>query len=115
KMAVVLIRLVRLRDSAPRTSRHSSVRSPSMVEVLGAFIVGVPLALGMIPLSHRLGLLDRPGPIKPHVRPIPYTGGSVIALVLVALGLFLRLPSSFLIGAVAIWLVGFVDDTKRLP
>src|SRR5438477_1172438 len=86
-----------------------------MREALVAFIVGVPVALGVIPLSHRLGLLDRPGPIKPHARPIPYTGGSVIALVLVAVGVFFRLPLAPLLGAAAMWLVGFVDDTKRLP
>src|SRR5438046_9290865 len=95
---------------------RSSVRRTTMPEVLIAFIVGLPVAIGLIPLSHRLGLLDRPGLIKPHARPIPYPGGTVIALVLVAVGVLSRLPVAPLLAAVVLSPGGvFVSATRLSP
>ena len=81
-----------------------------MPEFAGALIVGVPLGLAITMFSHRLGLLDRPGLIKPHARPVPYTGGAMIALTVLVLAPFVGVPFPALLGLLLLWLVGFVDD-----
>jgi UDP-GlcNAc:undecaprenyl-phosphate/decaprenyl-phosphate GlcNAc-1-phosphate transferase len=83
-------------------------------DLAAAFVLGLPTAFVLIPLSDRLGLLDKPGPIKPHARPIPYTGGAMIAGVILAIGVAVSLPVAVILGATAIWLVGFIDDTRGL-
>ena len=79
-----------------------------------AFVVCLPLTYAAIVLGTRAGLLDVPTAIKPHARPIPYTGGTAIAIVIVAASIIAgQLPLAF-VGA-AVWLIGFVDDLRSLP
>lgn len=85
-----------------------------MVVVAVAFAVCVPLTGAAIALGTRAGLLDVPTAIKPHSRPIPYTGGTAMTVVIVAASVLAGQLPLALIGA-AIWLIGFVDDLRSLP
>lgn len=84
-----------------------------------AFLVGlyaVPLACRFAGTLH---LLDTPGPLKIHTRPIPRAGGLGIIAALLA-GLFVagaqRTGSMiFLVALGGIWLIGLLDDLLRLP
>src|SRR3954469_24847787 len=88
-----------------------------------AFLVAGLLALLLVPLTKRLalrvGAIDYPSERKLHLAPTPKLGGlGILGRVLVA-GL-LSLPSdgeshAILIGAVAIALVGVLDDIFDLP
>ncbi|MDP9262082.1 MAG: undecaprenyl/decaprenyl-phosphate alpha-N-acetylglucosaminyl 1-phosphate transferase [Actinomycetota bacterium] len=79
-----------------------------------AFVIGLPLTVGALVIGTRAGLLDVPSAIKPHSRPIPYTGGTAIAAVIVVAAILTGQLPLALIGA-AVWLIGFVDDLRSLP
>jgi len=81
---------------------------------LAAFAICLPLTGAAIVLGTRAGLLDVPTAIKPHARPIPYTGGAPIAVVIIAASVLAAQFPLAVIGA-GIWLVGFVDDLRSLP
>ena len=85
-----------------------------MREVAIAFAASLALAVVLIQLSPKLGLLDSPGLIKPHSRPIPYTGGAGIMIVLLVVGGLTSVPWQALTGMGLAWLIGFVDDWRRL-
>src|SRR2546430_2448119 len=79
-----------------------------------AFAVCLPLTLAAIVIGTRAGLLDVPTAIKPHVKPIPYTGGAPIAVVIVVAAILAgQLPLAFV--ATSVWLIGFIDDLRSLP
>lgn len=64
-------------------------------------------------LAVRVGLVDQPGPLKVHRRPVPYLGGLGVAAAL-ALGVaggraLLGLPLALALG------LGVVDDARGLP
>lgn len=81
---------------------------------VGSFVVCLPLAVAAIVVGRRAGLLDVPTVIKPHARPIPYTGGAAIALVIFATAIGAgQFPLAFV--GVGVWLIGFVDDVRPLP
>ena len=85
-----------------------------------AFVVALLASLGLaIPVRHlalRYGMVDRPGPRKVHVSPIPLLGGIAIYLgfVLAVLLTLHRMPqqqiAGILAGATLLALVGFLDD-----
>ena len=87
-----------------------------------AFSVAALTALVGTELLRRValaaGFVDRPGPAKVHVRPIPYLGGAAIAGAAFAGWLFApRLPSRLAVTAVAaafLVLVGLLDDHRIL-
>jgi len=83
-------------------------------EVAVAFVASLALARVLIQFSPKLGLLDNPGPIKPHSRPVPYTGGAGIVIVLLVVGELTSVPWQALAGVGLAWLIGFVDDWRRL-
>ncbi|MFD8564446.1 glycosyltransferase family 4 protein [Streptosporangium canum] len=71
-------------------------------------------------LALRWDLTDRPGGNKAHARPTPYLGGLAIALATVAptavvLGLADRRITAILLAAVAMALLGLIDDLGSLP
>lgn len=79
--------------------------------------VAAPLAAR---LAHALGLLDRPGPLKPQAAPVPYLGGLAVATGLAAAGA--TLPAAVRRGVVrrsppllASLVLGTVDDAVGLP
>ena len=80
-------------------------------------------ALVLVPLTahacERLGILDQPGPLKIHTRPIPRLGGIAIAAAILAgisaAGAPAFTPSLILLAFALVWLAGFVDDLRGLP
>ena len=80
-------------------------------------IVAVALALVATPaaaaLARRVGLLDRPGPLKVQTRPVPYLGGLAV-LVAAAPGVAIARPAWLVPLALAL-VLGTVDDARTLP
>ncbi|HZE99927.1 MAG TPA: MraY family glycosyltransferase [Planctomycetota bacterium] len=105
-----------------------------MTVVFGALFGGsLVAALALIPLMIRLArcvkFLDLPGPRKIHTEPIPYGGGLVVSLVVLAATFVAqRLPALpaeqpgvktfpwpvFAMGSLVIVVLGVVDDRRRL-
>jgi len=81
---------------------------------VGAFVVCLPLTFAAIVVGRHAGLLDMPTLIKPHARPIPYTGGAAIAVVIFATAIAADQFPLALVG-VGVWLIGFVDDMRSPP
>ena len=87
-----------------------------------AFALAAILVLGLTPLVARLavrtGFLDQPVGYKQHGRATPYLGGSaVLVAFLVPALLWGGLSDRFAfvgLGAVALWIVGTVDDRVNL-
>jgi UDP-GlcNAc:undecaprenyl-phosphate/decaprenyl-phosphate GlcNAc-1-phosphate transferase len=88
------------------------------LDALWAFLVAAALAFGATPpvaaLARRLGVLHQPRERDLHDKPVPRLGGLAILVAVVVAGvLFLpdeRAWRAILIGAVAITLVGALDD-----
>jgi UDP-N-acetylmuramyl pentapeptide phosphotransferase/UDP-N-acetylglucosamine-1-phosphate transferase len=81
---------------------------------LAAFAAGVVLTWAATEAGHRFRLLDVPSAIKPHARPVPHTGGTAIAVVVIGTAILVGLPLLALTAAL-IWLIGFADDLRSLP
>ena len=80
------------------------------VGALGTTAVAVPVC---IVLARRLGVMDHPGPLKPHATPVPYLGGlAVFAGVVV--GGWVGRPLA-LVPLAAALAVGVGDDRFGLP
>ncbi|MFO7882294.1 MAG: MraY family glycosyltransferase [Kosmotogaceae bacterium] len=81
------------------------------------FIVAFFITLAAIYIFGNIGikfdLMDKPsGELKPHERPIPYTGGMAV-LAGITPALFYTSPILFAVSGM--WLVGFMDDRFGLP
>lgn len=96
---------------------------PTDTDALLAFLVAAVLSLLLVPLTRRLavrvGAIDQPNERSLHTVPTPKLGGLAILAGALAAGL-LFLPDdseshAILIGAVAIALVGVIDDIVDLP
>jgi len=73
-------------------------------------VVATPLAAR---LAARLGLIDRPGPLKVHSKPVPYLGGlAVLAALLAPLA---GVRPSLLVPLGLACALGFADDATDLP
>lgn len=83
--------------------------------LLGPLVITASVTPLMIRVAVRLDVVDRPGFLKPHSKPVPYLGG-----VGVALGGFLAMPWVLGTGwpilplALALTL-GLIDDIRELP
>ncbi|RPH40695.1 MAG: hypothetical protein EHM91_10835, partial [Planctomycetota bacterium] len=81
---------------------------------LGSTVILTPL---MIRLARRVGFLDHPGPRKIHAEPIPYGGGIVVALVVLA-GSYWAARTTiwpvYALGSLMILVLGVVDDRRKL-
>src|SRR5258708_26312240 len=86
-----------------------------ILAVCVGILLGVPVSYAALWIGVRWSLVDRPGAIKPHLRPTPYTGGAAMITVIVVGGLVFAVPFLALIGAPAASLLGFVDHVRRLP
>lgn len=84
-----------------------------------AFGVALLASLGLtVPVRHfalRMGMVDRPGPRKVHVTPIPLLGGIAIylgfaAAILLTHGAMQQQTIAILSGATLLAIVGFLDD-----
>ena len=95
-----------------------------MVSGLLAFTIALLASLGLtVPVRQfalRVGMVDRPGPRKVHLQPIPLLGGIAIYCgVLLAILVSLRSPAitetlGILAGATLVILVGTLDDRGLL-
>jgi len=65
-------------------------------------------------VARRTGIVDRPGPLKTHLRPVPYLGGAAVFLGLGAGLLLAGLPELLVPLALALAL-GIVDDARPMP
>jgi UDP-GlcNAc:undecaprenyl-phosphate GlcNAc-1-phosphate transferase len=97
-------------------------QTPNSLDALYAFLLAGVLTLLLVPLTKRLavrvGAIDQPNERSLHGVPTPKLGGLAILVGVLAAG-FIWLPSdaeshAILIGAVAISLVGVVDDIFEL-
>lgn len=80
--------------------------------VITAFVAGLALTPAAAAVARRLGIVDRPGPLKVHSRPVPYLGG--LAVLLAALpGIALSRPVLAAPLALAL-VVGTLDDVRGL-
>ena len=85
-----------------------------------AFGVALLASLGLtVPVRRfalRVGLVDRPGPRKVHLKPIPLLGGIAIylgfvaAILLTQHGVMQKQTIAILSGATLLAIVGFLDD-----
>lgn len=80
------------------------------VGALGITAVAVPVC---IVLARRFGVMDRPGPLKPHAIPVPYLGGLAVFAGL-ALGGWVGRPI-VLVPLAAALAIGVSDDRFELP
>lgn len=82
-----------------------------------AAITGFVVAFALIPLvcwvALKLGILDRPGELKPHVRPTPHVAGLGVAAG-VAAAVAMSRPWLLIPLAMAL-IIGLADDIRPLP
>lgn len=76
-----------------------------------ASITAVPIAMRVAP---RVGLLDRPGPLKTHERPVPYLGGAAVFTGLLIVAVIAGHPLLIVPPVLALAL-GLADDAHPLP
>ncbi|MGH9733191.1 MAG: glycosyltransferase family 4 protein [Candidatus Acidiferrales bacterium] len=94
--------------------------TPSEAEVASiAFITCLTLSPIVGAACKRLQLLDHPGPLKIHNRPIPRLGGVAIAISIAAAmlvaGHFELHSSLVVVGFALVWSTGLLDDIRSLP
>jgi UDP-GlcNAc:undecaprenyl-phosphate GlcNAc-1-phosphate transferase len=83
------------------------------VVAAGALITALLVTPAAMWVARRVGLVDRPGPLKVHAQPVPYLGGLGVAAALVW-GLGATRPS-LLIPVGAALVLGLLDDATSLP
>ncbi|GGO23630.1 glycosyltransferase family 4 protein [Microbispora bryophytorum] len=92
----------------------------ALVTAIAAFVACAVATPVLRRLALRWELTDRPGGHKSHRRPTPYLGGIAIMLATVVPPLALAGPAvariaGILVGAVAMALLGLIDDIAPLP
>jgi UDP-GlcNAc:undecaprenyl-phosphate/decaprenyl-phosphate GlcNAc-1-phosphate transferase len=82
-----------------------------------ALIVSFAIALALTPLvarvAERLGVVDRPGPLKIHDQPVPYLGGIAVFVAFVPVVAFERPSLLWPLGLAC--LLGLIDDVADVP
>jgi UDP-GlcNAc:undecaprenyl-phosphate/decaprenyl-phosphate GlcNAc-1-phosphate transferase len=79
----------------------------------GAFFASLALTPAAAMIARRVGLVDHPGPLKPHAKPTPYLGGLGVAAG-TAVGAAVFRPWLLVPLAMALML-GTADDLRPLP
>lgn len=84
--------------------------------VAGALAAAVTAALTplVIRLARRTGVMDHPGPLKPHASPVPYLGGLAV-FGGAATGMIPSPHPTALLPLAAALLLGVLDDVASLP
>jgi len=84
---------------------------------LYSFVLSFVLMYLSMFLGIRLGLLDKPrGMLKPHEKPIPFTGGLGIILSFIFTAfLFKRELFIYVLPLSILWAIGFIDDLRETP
>ena len=87
------------------------------MELTALVALSLALTAGVTPacmvLARRTGVLDRPGPLKPHSSPTPYLGGLAV-LTGTVVGVLASDRPAVLVPLVAVLLLGLVDDVRDL-
>lgn len=97
------------------------MRSLLVLFGFGLVLSGIAIRMG-IPLSQRLGIIDRPGGHKVHDHSTPFVGGIGVFVALLGTlsisGYFSSAPSmqwwAVALGGTAMFLTGLVDDVRNL-
>jgi len=92
------------------------------VAAILAFATACVVALIAVPIAARVarrtGFLDQPVGYKRHGHPTPYLGGSAVVLAFVVVAIAFGAGSgrflAVVLGAVALWVVGTIDDRVNL-
>jgi len=88
------------------------------VNALWSALAGAGVALACTPIAaaaaRRTGMMDRPGPLKPQTRAVPYLGGVAVAAGL-AVGVWLGDAAVLLLPPAAAMALGLADDRFDLP
>lgn len=77
-----------------------------------AFAVAAALTPAVAALAHRIGVVDRPGPLKVHRRPVAYLGG--VAVLAGAAAVLAPARPLLLVPLVLACLLGLADDVGDL-
>lgn len=91
-----------------------------LIAFLVAFVSSAVITLPVRRLALRVGMVDRPGPRKVHLQPIPLLGGLAIYcgfVLAVLITLHIRASGqilSVIVGATLVALTGFLDDGRLL-
>jgi UDP-GlcNAc:undecaprenyl-phosphate GlcNAc-1-phosphate transferase len=87
--------------------------SPVVSAVLAAGVTALATPI-VIRLAVRTGVVDRPGPLKPHDRPVPYLGGVAVfcGVTAVAVG---SVHQAVLVPLALALALGLLDDIAQLP
>ncbi|MFQ5801449.1 MAG: glycosyltransferase family 4 protein [Candidatus Methylomirabilales bacterium] len=91
-----------------------------MLTFATALVASVSLTPAVQKVAIRLGVVDRPGPRKVHLTPMPLLGvlamytGAVLAIILFNDGFALEQVVGILAGATILAIVGILDDRKLL-
>src|SRR4029079_978616 len=88
----------------PRATRMA------LIAAFGVAVIATPVA-GWIAI--RLGLVDEPGPLKVHAKPVPYLGG--VAVLVALAGPVVGARPSLLIPLGLACALGLADDATDLP
>jgi UDP-GlcNAc:undecaprenyl-phosphate GlcNAc-1-phosphate transferase len=85
------------------------------IAALGTYLM-TPVAIA---IARRTGFFDLPAGYKGHKKPTPYLGGTAIIVGIIASVALVRgtesVHGTIIIGAIAIWLMGTIDDKVNLP
>jgi UDP-GlcNAc:undecaprenyl-phosphate GlcNAc-1-phosphate transferase len=96
-------------------SAELSAAAAFAIGALGTFLA-TPIAIA---IAVRTGFFDRPAGYKDHHTPTPYLGGTAIIVGILASVVLVRGPGNvhwvIIIGAIAIWAMGTLDDRINLP
>lgn len=88
------------------------------LSVIIALLTTAALCLGLIPLAHKIDLVDHPGGRKVHESTTPLAGGPAIFITFAAMTAWVLIDERFvqalLLGGSLMFLVGLVDDHRRL-
>lgn len=85
----------------------------TVVVAAGSVVITAVAIPGCIVIARRFGVIDRPGPLKPHEAPVPYLGGVAVFAGLVV-GVLAGKPIA-LIPLAAATALGVMDDRFGLP
>jgi UDP-GlcNAc:undecaprenyl-phosphate GlcNAc-1-phosphate transferase len=85
----------------------------TVIVAAGSVVVTAVAVPGCIVIAHRFGVIDRPGPLKPHAAPVPYLGGVAVFAGLMV-GVLAGKPI-VLIPLAAATALGVTDDRFGLP
>jgi UDP-GlcNAc:undecaprenyl-phosphate/decaprenyl-phosphate GlcNAc-1-phosphate transferase len=87
--------------------------SPLLSALLAAVVTALATPVA-VRLAVRTGVVDHPGPLKPHDRPVPYLGGAAVFCGLAAVTIGSAHRTVLLPLGLALAL-GLIDDVVRLP